>query len=175
MSSLSNPGLSTAGRSWARGGPLVVLLFSIATLGIALIAQYGFGLRPCALCIWQRWPYAATILLSALAVILLKGGTRTAALLLALCCGAFLIGAGIAGFHVGVEQHWWSGTAACAGAAGGNSLEALRAQIVGAPVVRCDEAAWSLFGISMAGWNLLASLAYAALSAAAAWRLWQST
>lgn len=81
----------------------------------------------------------------------------------------FLAGAGIAAFHVGVEQHWWQGLASC----GGNlpqarTVEELRAALLAQPVVRCDEVAWSLFGISMAGWNFLFSLGLAALSFAAA-------
>ena len=80
-----------------------------------------------------------------------------------------MIGAGIAVFHVGVEQQWWPGTAECGGIDGANlSLEQLKAQILAAPVVRCDEVAWSLFGISMAGYNILLSLGLALVAFAAA-------
>jgi disulfide bond formation protein DsbB len=69
--------------------------------------------------------------------------------------------AGIAGFHVGVEQHWWEGLEAC-GAGGvdaGANFDDLKAAILAAPLVRCDEVPWSLFGISLAGYNFLASAA----------------
>jgi disulfide bond formation protein DsbB len=80
--------------------------------------------------------------------------------------------AGLAGYHVGVEQHWWESPACAAGGdIGALSAQELLAQIRGAPIVRCDEVAWSLFGLSMAAWNALASLGLGALFAAAAWRL----
>ncbi len=154
----------------ARLSPALILAASVATLGGAFLFQYVDGLAPCVLCIYQRYPYGVTIALSALALFLSDGRARGALLLL---CGlAFLAGAGIGVFHVGVEQHWWQGTAACTGGDAGpaGSLEALKAQILAAPVVRCDQIAWSLFGISMAGYNVLISLALAAVSLAAARR-----
>jgi disulfide bond formation protein DsbB len=75
-----------------------------------------------------------------------------------------MVGAGIAVFHVGVEQHWWAGTAACGSTLSATSVEALRAQILAAPVVRCDQPAWSLLGISMAGYNALISAALAVVA-----------
>ncbi len=75
---------------------------------------------------------------------------------------AFLVGAGLAAFHVGVEQHWWAGTAECGANFGpAGSVEELRRRLLAQAVVRCDEVAWSLFGISMAGYNFLLSLALA--------------
>lgn len=139
--------------------PLLVLAASIATLGGAFLFQYVGGLAPCVLCIYQRYPYGVTIALSTLTLFLPGSKSRGGALLL---CGlAFLVGAGIGIFHVGVEQHWWEGTAACTGSldlSGASSLEALRQQILSAPVARCDRIPWSLFGISMAGYNVLISL-----------------
>jgi len=76
-----------------------------------------------------------------------------------------VVGAGLGGYHAGVEWGFWAGPTACAGGAGvgGQSAEALLAQIMAAPVVRCDEVAWSLLGLSMAGWNALASAGLAGL------------
>jgi disulfide bond formation protein DsbB len=91
--------------------------------------------------------------------------------LVGLCGLLFLIGAGIAAFHVGVEQHWWAGTAECGGqASGARTVEQLQAMIEAAPVVRCDVVAWSLFGISMAGYNVMLSLALAAFAFVSAFR-----
>jgi len=71
---------------------------------------------------------------------------------------AFLIGAGLAFYHVGVEQHWLAGPTACTGGtSGADTVEALKAQLLGRQPVNCDEPAWRLFGVSLAGWNLLAS------------------
>lgn len=135
-----------------------------AALALALTAQYAFGMLPCELCMYQRWPLLAIVVIGAGAAILLRrqpesGLARGAALL---CALIFLLDAGIAGFHVGVEQGWWTGSSECtAPDSTGASLAELRAQIMNAPVVRCDEVAFSLFGISMAGYNLLFCLAMA--------------
>jgi disulfide bond formation protein DsbB len=85
---------------------------------------------------------------------------------------AFLAGAGLAFYHVGVEQHWFAGPSACTGAAtAADTVEALKARILGQMPVRCDEPAWSLWGISLAGWNLLASLGTGSACLAAFWLL----
>ena len=159
--------------------PPLVLVASIAILGGAFAFQHFGGLDPCVLCIWQRYPYGVTIAASA-AAMLVPGGRGKGALL-ALCGLAFLAGAGVAGFHVGVEQHWWQGTAECTGAgavapapASGPGLSGLMAQAEAGPAPRCDEVPWSLFGLSMAGYNLLLSLALAVASLYAAARLWGS-
>ncbi|EWY39618.1 disulfide bond formation protein [Skermanella stibiiresistens SB22] len=148
---------------------LLLLLASAGSLLAAFFFQYVIGLQPCVLCIWQRWPYAAVIVMAGL-ILLIKPGPRARAALLALCGVAFLIGGGIAVFHVGVEQHWWTGTPGCGVPASATSVDALRAQIMAAPVVRCDQVAWSLFGVSMAGYNILISLALAVMALAAAAR-----
>src|SRR5579872_6609234 len=108
---------------------LAVLFFSIAALAAALIAQYGFGLRPCELCLTQRVPYFVVIAL-ALAAVGLKLDGRGIRIVLALCALAFAIDAGIALYHVGVEQHWWVGPQACtAGSGTVTSVEDLAAML----------------------------------------------
>lgn len=127
-------------------------------LALAFAAQYLGGLAPCVLCIYQRYPYGVVAGLGILALLL--GGSRgTVRALVALAGIALLVNAGIAAFHVGVEQHWWAGTAECGATLGaGLTAEELKAQLMAAPVVRCDEIPWSLFGISMAGYNFLLAL-----------------
>ena len=141
--------------------PLFVLVASLGALATALTAQYWGGLHPCILCLYQRWPYGVAI---ALAVVALALGRSMRGWVVGLAGVAFLVGAGIAAFHVGVEQGWWQGTAQCGDAGTPNSIEALRAQIMAAPVVRCTDIAWQLGGISMAGFNLIASLVLAAIT-----------
>jgi disulfide bond formation protein DsbB len=139
----------------ARLAALVLLLASAALLGGALAFQYLGGYSPCVLCHWQRYAHAATIALAALALAF----PRATAPLLAAAAVAILTGAAIAFFHVGVEQHWWAGTAECGSAVSGSgSIEELRARLLAQPVVRCDEVAWSLYGVSMAGYNFGLSL-----------------
>ncbi|NJS40267.1 MAG: disulfide bond formation protein B, partial [Rhodobacteraceae bacterium] len=78
----------------------------------------------------------------------------------------------IGGFHVGVEQGWWAGLASCtAGSIEGiSAADLLNPAVDVAAPVRCDAIAWSILGISMAGWNMLASLGIAGVWVAAALR-----
>ncbi|MGQ9368475.1 disulfide bond formation protein B [Azospirillum sp. A39] len=146
------------------------LLLAVASAGVliaALFFQYALGYQPCVLCIWQRWPYVAVLVFAGLALLLRRRRGVGDALLVA--CGlALLVNVGIAAYHVGVEQHWWTGTPGCGVPGPADSLEALRAQVMSAPIVRCDEVAWSLFGISMAGYNVVISLALAVFAFVAA-------
>jgi disulfide bond formation protein DsbB len=138
---------------------LIATLGSAAILGGAFAFQYIGGLAPCQLCLWQRWPHAAAILIGLVALL---SGWRGLAWLGAL---AALATAGIGFFHVGVEQLWWEGLATCtAGSIEGiSTADLLDPTKDVAAVVRCDEIAWSLFGVSMAGWNVIASLGFAGL------------
>jgi disulfide bond formation protein DsbB len=138
---------------------LLATLGSVGLLGGAFAFQYIGGLAPCQLCLWQRWPHAAAILIG---VVALVTGWRGLAWLGAL---AALATAGIGVFHVGVEQLWWEGLASCtAGSIEGISTADLLnpAADVAAPV-RCDEIAWTMLGISMAGWNVILSLVLAGI------------
>lgn len=150
--------------------PVLIVLASIGALAAAFAWQHLGGLAPCPLCVWQRWPYAATIALGIAAWLVPPGRGRRA--LVGLAGLAFLAGAGIAFFHVGVEAQWWAGLESCSGAAtlGARTIEELRASLLATPAVPCDAVPWSLFGISIAGYNLIASLALAAASLTAAAR-----
>jgi len=130
-------------RALALAAPLLLL-------GGAYVSQYGFGLYPCQMCWWQRYPHFAALVLGAIA--LLRPPGRAATALAGLAIGiSGLIGA----FHAGVEYGWWQGLTACSttAEAGVDPMKAIWA----APLVRCDVAPWSLFGISLAGWNFLFS------------------
>tara|TARA_R110001606_G_scaffold178424_3_gene325024 strand:- start:1161 stop:1646 length:486 start_codon:yes stop_codon:yes gene_type:complete len=132
----------------------LAFLLPTALLGGALISQYGFGLYPCEMCMWQRWPHLAAIVL-ALSALLFR--SRNAALPLVVAATmAILISGLIGGFHAGVEYDWWEGLTSCATnlASGGDMLDS----IMNAPLVRCDVAPWTLLGISLAGFNFLFSV-----------------
>jgi disulfide bond formation protein DsbB len=134
-----------------------VLVASAIVLGTALLSQYWGGLAPCELCLMQRWPWAAVIVIS-LVVVLVgeRAGLAWVALLLGL---VFAVSVVMAFYHVGVEQHWFAGPTACTASEGGAmTLEQMKQQILGTAPVLCDRPAWTLFGVSLAGWNLLASL-----------------
>jgi disulfide bond formation protein DsbB len=138
-----------------------IAIISAAALAAAYIAEYGFDLQPCILCLYQRVPYSLNIGFGALALITTLRYPRLASFLLVFSALIFFAGAAIAGFHVGVEQHWWQGLASCGGDVlpENASIEELRKAITEQPVIRCDTPAWTLFGISMAGYNFILSLA----------------
>ena len=132
---------------------------SAALLLAALAFQYLGGMAPCPLCIWQRWPHLAAVAAGAMALAV------PGALLPLLGAAAALSSAGIGAYHTGVERRWWDGPQACAGASdiGALTPQQLLDQILAAPVVRCDEVPWEMFGLSMATWNAIASLGLAGL------------
>lgn len=133
----------------AAGGSLALLLGAFAF-------QYLGGLAPCKLCLWQRWPHAAAVLVGLLALAL------PGRILPLVGAVAAIVAAALGLYHAGVEQGWWEGPATCtAGPVAGVSAEDLLNQILAAPLVRCDEVAWSLLGLSMASWNMVLSLGLA--------------
>jgi len=137
--------------------PLIFLLATGSAIIGALLSQYVWGFNPCNLCIFQRIPYYVIIALSILAI-LLRSKQTSLMLLLGFCIIAFVAEIGIAGFHVGVEQKWWTGTESCGGGDVASSIEALRAQIMGAPISRCDDPSFYFLGITMAAWNFIYSI-----------------
>lgn len=136
---------------------------SAALLLAAFGSQYLGGLAPCKLCLWQRWPHGAAVVIGVLAFFV------PAPALIWLGALAAATTSGIGFYHAGVEQGWWEGPTTCtSGPIGGLSSEQLMEQIMNAPLVRCDDIPWELFNISMAGWNALISLALALMWVAAA-------
>ena len=138
-----------------------IALASAGILSMAYISQYGFGLKPCILCLWQRGPYAVNIALGLLAVLASFRYPRLTTLIVYITALSFFAGTVIAGFHVGVENGWWRGLPSCGGdiVPKHASIEELRRSLEGQAIVRCDKPAFVLFGISMAGYNFLMSLA----------------
>lgn len=144
----------------------------IAGLGSAamLAGAFGFqligGLAPCQLCLWQRWPHVAAVLILGLALVTGWRGLAWAGALAALAT------AGLGLFHAGVEQGWWEFVSSCtqgsvAGLSGGDLLNT---DISAAPPVRCDQIPWSFLGLSMAAWNAIVSAGLAGLWVRAATR-----
>ncbi len=155
--------------------PALIALASIAILGTALASQYFGGLAPCKLCHYQRWPYIFTIA-AGLAAWALPDGSAAKRWLIAACAIAFAIGGAVAVYHAGVEYGWFAGPTVCSGTgATPDTIEELRRQLLAQPVVRCDEPAWTMFGVSMAGYNVLASAVLAAGSLFAAARMRRGT
>lgn len=140
---------------------LLAALGSAGMLGGALYFQYVVGLAPCEMCHWQRWPHIASIAVG-LAAFASYARPRLAMTFAVLAVAALFTTSAIGVFHAGVEYRWWQGPQACSGTIPrGLSADELKKYLFGARMVRCDDIVWSLWSISMAGWNALLSGALA--------------
>jgi disulfide bond formation protein DsbB len=167
---------TTASRSHARGdvnpaltAALLITAIAAATLAGAWFFQLVLDIRPCPLCLEQRYAYYLAIPLAALTAFAASRDAPRGVLLagLAILAAATLGNAMLATYHAGVEWHLWQGPTDCTGPIGnlgsaGNLLERLDT----VKVVRCDEVQWKFLGLSLAGYNVLISLL---LAATAAW------
>lgn len=134
----------------------LALAVPVLLLGGALGSQYLGGLHPCEMCYWQRWPHEAAIVLALLAILLRR--TVAAAPMLALAAFAIFTSGAIGVFHAGVEYGWWQGITSCSAGIAGGSAEDILNSIMATPLTRCDQAQWSLGGVSMAGFNAIFSI-----------------
>lgn len=134
---------------------LLALAIPAALLGGAWIAQLGFGLPPCEMCHWQRWPHYAA-LVPALAAFVAPAPWQRRLILLAALLIAISGAVGV--FHAGVEYGYWEGVTSCA-TRGNVDFDDLLNNIA---MVRCDVAPWTLWGVSLAGFNAIFSVGGAA-------------
>ncbi|MEM8696996.1 MAG: disulfide bond formation protein B [Pseudomonadota bacterium] len=132
----------------------LALLVPTALLAGALGSEHLAGLYPCEMCHWQRWPHYAAVPLALLAIILRGQGVGT--LFLWLSTLAILVSGAIGVFHAGVEYGFWEGLTSCATAPG--SSGDFLADIMATPVISCDQPQWTLFGVSLAGFNAIISI-----------------
>src|SRR3954470_13451504 len=149
-----------------RTAAIAATMVSATALGTALASEAWLGLVPCALCLWERWPYRVAIGLGLLALLLPARFRRP---LLALMGLALLAGAGLGLVHVGVEHGWWpSPLPECAAPQlGGGTMAERLARMPALPAKPCDEPTYLVPGVpvSMAAMNLALALALAAFLA----------
>jgi len=141
--------------------PALLFAISASALGFALHAQFVLGLEPCNLCLYQRVPYAVIGLFAGACMVRPNPKARRA--VVGLAALAFFIGAAIAVYHVGVEQHWWA-SAVCGGTL--TTLEStadLLAGLSARPEKSCDSVDWVFLGLSMATYNAAFSAVMAGL------------
>ena len=147
---------------------LLIAAASIVILAAVWIFQ-GFGYAPCELCLTQRYAFYAAAPLALLTALLAgrsaHGLARAGLALLAL---VFAANAVLAAYHAGVEYHWWAGPTACTDGPGSLDVNDLVKALDSVKVVRCDEVQLRIAGLSLAGWNVLASAVLAAYAALAA-------
>jgi disulfide bond formation protein DsbB len=159
---------------------LVLCASSIFALAAAFVAQYGFDLQPCVLCVYQRIPFAMVAILSGGYLIFTylhapkttppatqKSTSKTSIVILAVAALVMFANSGIAFFHTGVERGWWKGLEQCTAGAP-LDFNNLMASMRTAGPVRCDAIPFELFGLSMANYNVFfcAALGLFALYAA---------
>jgi disulfide bond formation protein DsbB len=147
---------------------VLIAAASIAILAAVWILQ-GMGYAPCELCLTQRYAFYVAIPLALLTAFLagrsVRGLARIGFALLAL---VFAASAVLAAYHAGVEYHWWAGPTACTGGPGSLNVNDLVKALDSVKVVRCDEVQLRIAGLSLAGWNVVASIVLAAYAALAA-------
>ncbi len=145
-----------------RRGLILLAAGGSAALLLGAFAFQLAGYPPCKLCLWQRWPHGAAIVIG-LVALWVRGPA-----LPALGALAAATTAGIGAYHAGVERGIFAGPNSCtSNPVGGMATDDLLNQILNAPLIRCDEIAWQLAGISMAGWNALLSALLAVIWIAA--------
>jgi disulfide bond formation protein DsbB len=156
------------GRAAADPAALAVAVIAAATLAGAWFFQLVLDVRPCPLCLEQRYAYYLAVPLGALIAFAASRGAPRPLLLagLAVLVLAALANAWLGAYHAGVEWGFWQGPTDCTGPVGnlgsaGNLLERLDT----VKVIRCDEVQWRFLGLSLAGYNVLISLLMAAVAA----------
>lgn len=155
---------------------LTALVISALMLATAHAFQTFGGYQPCTLCLRQREVYwaAGSVALAFMIAVRTPIGPRLRQLSCWVLALIFLVGMATAIYHAGAEWKFWPGPSTCssAGGAGGLSAASMQAFINGAKVrpPACDQAPWVFAGLSMAGWNALASAAFVAGSVMAALR-----
>ncbi len=134
----------------------ITLLTPAALLAGAYVFQYIGGLPPCEMCWWQRYPHMAAVAIALCAAIVPHASARL--WLVRLAAVAITISGAIGVYHTGIEQKWWQGVTACTATPLSGSTAEILADVMATPLVRCDAIPWSLFGVSMAGWNAVISI-----------------
>lgn len=166
------PAMSALLRPFLERWRLTALVASLSMLAIAHAFETFGGYAPCALCLRAREVYwvAAGVALAGMLVTRLRRGGRFRLPFNALLALVFAAGVALAVYHAGAEWKFWPGPTACAGGGGAVDASQMAGLLQGEKIrpPACDEAAWVFLGLSMAGWNALASLALTVLSALAA-------
>jgi len=144
----------------------VIALLGLLTIGGFFFFQYGLGYQPCPLCLEQRTAFYVSVPLAALLLLGAGYGASRKILLLgfAVIALAMLWNTGLSAYHAGVEWKFWQGPIDCSGPIRQLGEGSLLSRLQNVRLVRCDEAAWRLFGISLAGYDVLISLLLAAVA-----------
>ena len=151
-----------------RSMPLIMAVIATSALGMALVSQYQFGLQPCNLCIWQRWPYGIVIALGLIGFLLSCKYTKSVSAIMSVMGITFLANAVIAFYHSGVERKWWASfLEGCNVPTLPSDPDKILEHIQSiSKAVRCDEIPWAdpILGLSMANYNVIVCLGLGTLA-----------
>ena len=132
-----------------------ILAFSILSLSTAYFIQYVLGHKPCNLCIIERIPYIAAIILISLIFILNRYQKIISSLILIF----FIFGAVVSLYHFGIEQGFFSESLVCdLGNSQPLNKEELLNQLKKAEIISCKDVTFRFFGLSLATINTVISL-----------------
>jgi disulfide bond formation protein DsbB len=139
--------------AWINQIVIYAVSFAAVSLLIVHLMQNIWHIMPCELCLWQRYPYY--IILSGAVLVPLRYGV----LALKIQFGSFLVGAGLALYHTGLERNWWLGGSCTTQKLAQNaSPQDILLQLQASPLVKCDQISWHLWGLSLTNYNLLLCL-----------------
>lgn len=153
----------------------LITIISLGSLAFALILEHFFHVDPCILCTYQRIPYVVTAGFGLFGYISPLPPPKRR-IIVSICGVAFVVCAGLAAYHVGIEEAWWSGTPGCTGESlGAITIDDLKMALNSKPVTRCDDVPFTMFGLSLPSLNAifasaLALLTFAIVSEGKFWR-----
>lgn len=153
---------------WRARWPALAALVSVGVIASMHVTERVFGFAACELCLRQREVYWAVIAVAAVSALAWwRAPESRAAMGVTAVIGAlFLTSAVLAGYHAGVEWKWWDGPPC--GVQNFQIGNPFGEAAQNAPrAVPCDEAAFRILGLSLAGWNVVLSLILAGVSVAA--------
>ncbi len=167
MTAVSSSSAASSGRNPAFVAAVAVAVVAVATIAGAWFFELALDIRPCPLCLEQRYAYYLSIPLAVLVAIAANRNAPRGALVagLVILTLAALANAVLGGYHAGVEWQFWQGPTGCSGPVvdlgkAGSLFERLDT----VKVIRCDEVQWRFLGLSLAGYNVLISLLMAAIA-----------
>jgi disulfide bond formation protein DsbB len=168
LGATANPSHAPHAANPALTAALAVAVIAAATLAGAWFFQLVLDIRPCPLCLEQRYAYYLAVPLGLLVAFAAARGAPWQVVLagLAILALAALANAWLGGYHAGVEWKFWQGPTDCSGpVADLGSAGTLLQRLDTVKVIRCDEVQWRFLGLSLAGYNVLISLLMAAIAA----------
>ena len=137
---------------------IIIFTISFFSLAAALYVEYILGFKPCILCLYQRLPYIAALL-----IILIAFFYENKKIILIFLAFTFMINIVLSGYHVSIEKEFVEPIFSCAG----KDTDALEKEEILKSLNNiqpdCKDVDFSLFGISLATLNFINSFVLATI------------